>query len=100
VSFHHLKQPAAEVGPFQVLHNDITGRSTIWHEVDLVELARAKESISAMDAAKAINDTEKPTVNEKQKARRRLDALVGSGHLWVFDKGDESTSRPRLWAAT
>jgi hypothetical protein len=98
VTFHHLKQPMAPVGPFQILHNDVTGRSTIWHEVNLVELARAKGSISAMDAAKAIHDTEKPTASEKQKARRRLDALVSSGHLWVVDQGDEKTLRPRMWA--
>jgi replicative DNA helicase len=54
VTFHHLKQPVAPVGPFQILHNDVTGRSTIWHEVNLVELARVKGGISAMDAAKAI----------------------------------------------
>ena len=99
VKMRHLKQPAAEIGPFQILHNDITGRSTIWHEVDLVVLTSTAGSISAVAAAEALYDVAKPTPAQKQKARRRLDQLVVSGHLWVFDQGDEKTKRPRLWAA-
>jgi hypothetical protein len=99
VGFRHLKQPMSPVGPFQILHNDVTGRSTIWHEVDLVALARAKGTISALDAAKAMLDSDKPSAAEKEKARRKLDHMVTTGHLFVFDQGDKATNRPRLWAA-
>jgi replicative DNA helicase len=98
VDFRHLKQPMAEVGPFTVLHNDKTGRSEIWHEVDLVGLVRAKGSIRALDAAKALFDTDKPDRAQKQKAIRRLDSLVTSGHLWVIDEGDQKANRPKTWA--
>jgi AAA domain len=98
VKMHHLKQPAAEVGPFTILHDDKTGRSTIWRSVDLLELVRVHETISAVDAARALYETEKPTHSEKEKARRALDRLVGSNRLWVIDQGDQKTNRPKLWA--
>jgi 5S rRNA maturation endonuclease (ribonuclease M5) len=98
VSLHHLKQPAVEVGPYKILHDDITGRSTIWHGTDLLEVVRSARQMSALDAAKILFDTDKPTDAEKQKARRKLDRLVASGHLWMFDKGDAATKRPALWA--
>jgi hypothetical protein len=40
VSFHHIKQPASEVGPFKIIHDHDTGRSKTWHSVDLVLLAK------------------------------------------------------------
>ena len=99
VGMRHLKQPAVEVGPYTILHNTDTGRSEVWHAVDLVELVRARGSITALDAAKALNDTDKATSAEKEKVRRRLDRLVDSGHLWVVDQGDVKTKRSKTWAA-
>jgi replicative DNA helicase len=99
VRLQHLKQPWAEVGPFQILHDDITGRSTIWHTVDLVELVRARGTISAVEAARALDETDNPTHAQKEKARRKLDRLVKGGHLWVADPGDQKTNRPRTWAS-
>jgi len=99
VKLHHLKQPATAIGPFTVLHDDKTGRSTIWHAVDLVELVQARGTISAVDVARALYDTDKPTPSEKENVRRKLDRLVNSGHLWVVDPGDQKTNRPKTWAA-
>jgi replicative DNA helicase len=99
VRLRHLKTPAREVGPFTVLHDDITGRSTIWHGVDLVAVIKARGSITAVDAARAFYDTPKPTQSDKVKIRRKLDRLVASGHLWVLDPGDTNTNRPTVWAA-
>jgi replicative DNA helicase len=98
VRLRHLKQPANEAGPFEVLHSD-RGRSTIHRSVDLVELVQAHETISAVDAAKALYETDMPTRAEKEKARRSLDRLVDSDRLWVIDQGDKATNRPKLWAA-
>jgi hypothetical protein len=101
VTMRHLKSPVSEVGPFQVVHNADRGRSEIWHEIDLVALARASRTgtITAADAAKALYGTVKPSQSDKIKVRRKLDRLVVSGHLWVFDQGDQATNRPTTWAA-
>lgn len=62
VSLRHLKQPFAEVGPFHLLHDHTTGTTIVHHTADLVALAGAtRGGISALDAAKAIFESEKPT---------------------------------------
>jgi hypothetical protein len=99
VNLHHLKQPASEVGPYKVIHDQDSGRSEIWHQVDLVKLAKAKAGITALEAAQALYDTPKPEAAQKEKARRRLDQLVKSDQLWVYDKGDQATNRPKVWRA-
>jgi AAA domain/DnaB-like helicase N terminal domain len=98
VGLRHLKPPAAEVGPYQILHDDLTGRSEIYHEVDLLEVVRKRGQINASDAAEALYDTEKPTSAEKQKAHRHLDRLVASHHLWVMHEGGKGAGNARLWA--
>jgi hypothetical protein len=65
VSFHHIKQPACEVGPFKIIHDHDTGRSKTWHSVDLVLLAKQPGGLTAVAAAMAIFETDKPTANEK-----------------------------------
>ena len=100
VSLHHLKQPAAEVGPFKVHHDHDRGYSTIWRAIDLVELIRASGGISVTDAARALFDSLKPTDAKKEKARRKLDALVKTGHLWVCDPGDPRSNRSKIWRAS
>jgi AAA domain len=99
VSLHHLKQPASEVGPFKVIHDAETGQSQIWHELDLALLAAQRDGVTAINVAKALFETDKPTAGEKEKARRRLETLTKKGLLQVFDPGDQATSRPRRWGA-
>jgi hypothetical protein len=97
VELRHLKQPAAEVGPWSVLHDPITGLSSIFHSTDLVSLAVAYGDISAKDAAKALAETDKPTPNDVEKARRKLTALVKTGHLTVSREGNKSLKLTTLW---
>jgi hypothetical protein len=99
VSFHHIKQPASEVGPFKIIRDHDTGRSKIWHSVDLVLLAKQPGGLTAVAAAMAIFETDKPTANEKDKARRRLDKLTGHGFLKITQQGDAATNEPKVWAA-
>lgn len=87
VSMRHLKQPAAEIGPYQLVHNHDAGLTDIYHQVDLVELTRRQRSFglsvklaAATIFAKGENDPE-PTRNEIKKAQRRLDKLVADGVL-------------------
>jgi replicative DNA helicase len=100
VGVHHLKQPADEVGPLRVIHDGETGRSDVWHATDLLLIARAMPAgITAIDAARALFETESPSPAEKEKARRRLEALARSGELYVVDTGDKAANRPRKWGA-
>lgn len=97
VGLHHLKQPADEVGPLQVIHDHETGRSQVWHATDLVLLARNFGGLSAIEAARALFDS--ATASDKEKARRRLVSLERSGQLVVLDQGDKPTNRARRWGA-
>lgn len=98
VELRHLKQPAAEVGPWRVLHDPITGLSSIFTSTDLVSLAAAYGDLSAKDAAKALAETDKPTPNDVEKARRKLTALVRSGRLIVTREGNKTLNLTTLWA--
>lgn len=85
VEFRHLKQPAEPVGPFKVIHDHANGSSAVWHKADAVELAKAAGSkgVTATEFATVLFDkgSKAPTESEKEKARRRLNALVRSGQL-------------------
>ena len=55
--------------------------------------------LTAVAAAMAIFETDQPTANEKDKARRRLDKLTGHGFLKITQQGDAATNKPKIWAA-
>lgn len=97
VKLRHLKQPAESVGPFDVFHDHAVGRSRVWESVDLLELAARPEGLDALSAARAIFETAKPTANEREKARRRLQAEERAGRLRVIDPGDKGRGKPMVW---
>ena len=87
VGFSHLKQPAETVGPFKVLHDHTRGISTVHNTADPLHMAEAAgtEGITVNDFARALYDSDKPTKNQIEKARRRLDSLVKRS---LLDKGE------------
>lgn len=97
INLHHVKQPMSEVGPLKITHDPSTGSTTIWESANLVALARATGGLSALAAAEAMFDTDKPTANEKAKARRNLQALTKAGKLHVVQDGDPATKTAELW---
>lgn len=98
VHMQHVKQPMSEVGPLQVMHNHSTGRTTRWQEIDVIAIAAASVGgLSAVDLARVLFDTTSPTANEKKKAERKLQALVGKGALRVVTMGDMATREPTRW---
>ena len=100
IGMHHVKQPAEPVGPLRVIHDHATGGSSVWHAADLEALASGRpEGVTAVEAARHMFDTDKPSPNEKEKARRRLTALVDSGALTLSDPGSASEKRPAHWSA-
>jgi hypothetical protein len=97
VGLHHVKQPAAEFGPVKIIHDHDTGRSSIWHSTDLIALAQQNGGLSAIDAARAMFDTDKPSLSEKEKARRRLESLQKSGALVVLQHGNVTSKTATTW---
>ncbi|WP_369273863.1 AAA family ATPase [Streptomyces sp. R11] len=87
IKLRHLKQPASEVGPFDVLHDHDAGLSTVAHEPNPIELARlaAPEGLTVLAAAQQFFGEARPTPAQKEKARRRLEALATSGRLLRLD---------------
>jgi hypothetical protein len=94
VRFHHLKQPAETVGPLTVVHDHDTGRSTIRDRIDLLDLVNASRGgLTALLAAQAYFETDKPSRAQKETMRRRLKKLAeqeavdtkqnAAGDVWV-----------------
>lgn len=97
VELSHLKPPAESVGPIRIMHDHTTGTSEVWHALDLLSLVRnTLNGTTAKAAACALFTTDKPSPADTEKARRRLDALVRTGHLHKGD-GDPRTATPATW---
>ena len=94
VNFRHVKQPAEEVGPFRLLHDQESGSMTIEHRIGLVVLIRLAGAggLSARAAATSISVKTKPSRPEVEKVRRRLDKLVESGMV-MRSEGTKGGSR-------
>lgn len=103
VEFRHLKQPAAEVGPYRVIHDHLSGSTDIFHAADLLQLAQAcgARGIEAKNAACALFETDRPSAPQVEKARRKLEALTREGHLHrVGETGRTGTPASYVRAAT
>ncbi|WP_018600948.1 AAA family ATPase [Mycobacterium sp. 155] len=93
VRMYHLKQPANEVGPFDINHDNVTGKMTIHESVDLLGLCRQPGGVSAKAAAAALYDMERPSPAQVEKARRKLkklaeegtvtEAIIGSASMFI-----------------
>ncbi len=97
VGLHHIKQPAAEVGPLKIIHDHDTGRSAVWHATDLVAVCQTAGGLTAAGAARVLYDTDNPTASEREKARRRLDKLANQGLVDVLIEGDRTNNQPTRW---
>lgn len=89
ISFRHVKQPAEEVGPWRLLHDQTTGLLSVDHEVDLVALVKAAgvDGLTAKGAAAAITEKPNPSRADIEKARRKLDQAVATELLVRIDGG-------------
>jgi AAA domain len=87
VKLRHLKQPIEEVGPFDVLHDHVHGRTTVHEHTNLEQLlTKAPSGLTVKDTAQLLFTKTEP--NEVEKARRRLEALVGRNHAERKDDPD------------
>jgi len=94
IELRQLKAPATEIGPLRLTQDFNTGEIKIFDQVDLRELIRDGRGLTASEAARALFDKSKPTPNEVEKARRRLQHLVDR-NLAVERKG--SGPVPSKW---
>lgn len=87
VGFRHVKQPAEEVGPYRLMHDQDAGMLSIEHGIDLIELVKAAgpDGVTAKDAAVAITEKPHPNRSDIEKARRKLDKLVEAHVLERLD---------------
>lgn len=81
VGFKHPRQPAEEVGPLQLLHDQAAGTITVNHQTSLTDMVAhcGPEGLTAKGAAMALFDTDRPSRGQIEKARRRLDRLEQEG---------------------
>lgn len=89
VGFRHVRAPADELGPWQLLHEQSIGAVTIYHNVDLLELVRLRgpDGLTARAAAAAMFEKDDPDKNDTEKARRKLAQLVEDGVLVKVGSG-------------
>ena len=88
VRFRHAKQPAEEVGPWRIHHDQTTGQMDV-QRVDLVMIARncGANGLTAERAAQEMYERSKVSDSQVKKAERRLDWLATKGLLYRVDGG-------------
>lgn len=82
VELTHLKQPADEVGPLQLLHDHTRGRTSLdgGSTVEEILSEYATTGLEARKLAERLFKRTDPDRNQIEKARRRLESLVDEGH--------------------
>lgn len=76
VELTHLKQPADQVGPLQIVHDHETGHSSVVETPDLLAIVRASQSgVSAREAASLSLGKEELSKGEIERFRARLKKL-------------------------
>jgi hypothetical protein len=99
VGLRHVRAPADQVGPFQLLHDPDAGTLTISHHIDLIELVAAAGfvGLTAKGAAAAMFDVVEPSNGQVEKARRRLMKLTTAGQLAHVEGERGRGGKPSLW---
>jgi hypothetical protein len=75
----HLKQPREPWGPVWITHDHEHGRSSVQNRVDLLAMLAIRGVETALSAAQAMYETEKPNRAQVERARRQLEQLVRRG---------------------
>lgn len=76
VELSHLKQPAEPIGPFKVLHDHDHGTSQVLEQVDALTVLLRRPGLTAADLAALVCSNGRPTDNDRERARRKLERLV------------------------
>lgn len=99
VGLRHVRAPADQIGPFQLLHDPDAGTLTIFHSTDLLELVVAAGfvGLTAKGAAAAIFGVTEPNNGQVEKARRRLMKLTTAGLLNHVEGERGRSGQPSTW---
>ncbi len=101
VDWHHLKQPAAEVGPMQVVHDHDIGASTVHQatDVDVLLTAAGERGVTTKQVACAVYGTDDPDDKMRQKAVRTLKKMVKEGRAVEVPPsvGGDGGTTPARW---
>lgn len=83
VQLTHLKQPMEPLGPWQIIHDHLTGRSEIYNSADVLQMVRRQGAagLTPQALARSLFSTNNPSPSEVERARRKLDKYVTSGVL-------------------
>jgi len=97
VELRHLKQPADDIGPLRLMHEATTGAMSLHQPTDLLAMVNSALSggLTVAEAACELFSTTSPSDVDREKARRRLNDLVGRGHARKISASDGGPSRYR-----
>jgi replicative DNA helicase len=103
VGLRHVKQPAQEVGPLMLSHDEASGNMSVMSGTDALSLVLASgdEGLTAKALAMAMFDTSSPNKAEVEKARRQLDRLASEGKAKSITgtPGGSTGGTPTRWVA-
>lgn len=95
VELVHLKQPADEVGPLTLLHDNVDGTTTVSGATDVVDVLGASVvALTARDVASRLFRVSDPKRNDIAKAKRRLTSAVAEGRA---ERVDPEPGEAALW---
>ena len=98
VELRQLKQVVEEVGPLRMGFDFETGLVHTFDGGDLLGMVNgSKRGLTANDAARLLYETEKPTAAERERARRKLNTLVGRGLVVALD--GETATDPKVYCS-
>lgn len=85
VRMTHLKQPIQMVGPWDLQHDHVLGKTTVTYDPDLIDLVTHRKSagMSAEEVAAHVLGEDKPDKTMVRRFERRLEQLVANGHLTI-----------------
>ncbi|MGO8853689.1 bifunctional DNA primase/polymerase [Mycobacterium sp.] len=103
VTLRHVKQPAAEIGPLVLSHDETTGTLSVLASTDPIAVvgAAGEEGLTAKALAVVMFDSINPTKAEIEKARRQLDKLANDGVIRCIQgtTGGPTGGTPTRWVA-
>lgn len=95
IDFSQLKMPAEEVGPFTVTVDHASGIIGVADGTGPLSILRSSpKGLTADGLARALYSTDTPTKSQRERARRKLEALVAAGRAYRRDgsgRGAEHT---------